>query len=237
MGWTSDRYLEFAVGPQLLALWDLAHFLRSIATDQNVAMGPNCLALDYGAGPTVLSRLFSKVSGYRVLAAVQPEFLTLLETPPQLPNWIVSPEIGITAIYDKILESSEQFEFIFSYACFHEFPDPASELKRLHRLLKPRGSVVIVDTLRNAKRSLAKSLREEPVNSVIRSAIMETFDASLDMSELVSLKTAAPFDISVDILDIPEDIYLESRLSWQDGMPSMAVDDVPGSCFCLTFKR
>jgi SAM-dependent methyltransferase len=229
--------MAFSVGPQLLGLWDLAHFFRSLAVQHEIALGPKSSALDYGAGPTVLSRLFAFVSETRVVAAVQDGFLPLLRALPPLPNWISSPKVDVVPIGGKLFESSDQFDFIFSYACFHEFSEPASVLRRLHRLLNPNGLAVIIDTLHDAHVALTNGLSDSAISPTVREAIRETFEVSLGMEEVSALQFAVPFQISIDILDIPEDVYLDSRLSWQGDHITDCLSDVPASCFCITFKR
>jgi SAM-dependent methyltransferase len=237
MGWTRDSYTQFAVGPQLLGLWDLAHYFRALAICNGVALGPRCLTLDYGAGPMVLSRLFSSISESQITAAVQDPFRLFVEAVPPLPSWINSARVCARAIGDQFFEASEQFDFIFSYACFHEFSQPATVLKHLYQLLKPGGLAVIVDTLRDASDKVNEKLAESTLGEDARKSIWETFHLSLGLDDVSSLISAAPFQISVESLAIPQDVYLESRLSWQGEEPSGELDDVGGSCYRLMFQR
>lgn len=241
MGWDLATYTEFAIKRQALSLWDLAHFIKHRALLSGVLLGREASALDFGAGPAVLSRFFAVLAGTRVTAALQGSFSGYLNSLPPLPPEFPSGDISV-ALADDLIRSPMQggYDLIFSYACFHEFLQQSTLLKRLRELLNPAGQCLIIDTLGDDQKQIESLVSSSELPDDEKENILDTFRNSLSMDELQALAAETGFPIKIEPLEIPEEVFLDSQLSWplDDTGINLTVENTQWPLgFCLSFSR
>ncbi|REJ07944.1 class I SAM-dependent methyltransferase [Halobacillus trueperi] len=143
----------------------------------------NEVILDMGTGPGYLSIQLANRTGARIHAVdINPAMHSIAKDEADKAGLAENISFDINDVHNLSYDDNYA-DLIVSYSCLHHWEDVAQGLRECYRVLKPKGKIVILDTLPVDKSHLKNMKRNIKEDEYFR-FVQEAFDESYTFEEI-----------------------------------------------------